>query len=266
MVRALLIGQLCLAFMMLVWYAFFPFMGELYHYRSRLFLAQTVTGDVSLVSYVPEKEKDATKRRLLRYQTLYQALPAYRQEAVLKDIRHYETKLSTPWQAKVKSSLAIFLHHLPPFQVAWIMFSLVICLTILYRVEGAAPMAWILPFLSLCTVLENQSTTPPLSHIEERFFPDEKIDDVEHFLLKNFGQEGGHLDEAAFAFNLERLEALRKDSGYESAYLFRSRKPLPLLLLFFSWNLIFAYIIMKKEGDYDQKSAQYIVDSTHHAV
>lgn len=266
MVRTLLIGQLCLAFMMLVWFAFFPFMGELYHFRSRLFLAHTVTGDLSLVSYVPEKDKEATERRLLTYQTLFQALPAYRQESVLNDIRHYETKLSTPWQAKVTSSIAIFLHHLPPFQVAWIMFALIICFSILYRVEGAVPMVWILPFLSLCTLLENQSTRPPFSRFEERFFPDEKIDDVEHFLLKNWGQEGGNLDEAAFAYNLERLEAHREDSGYWSAYQFRSRKPLPLMLLYFSWNLIFAYIITKKEGDYDQKPAQYTVDSSRHAV
>lgn len=269
MVRVLLIIQLCFVFMMLVWYACFPFMGELYHFRSRLFLTQTVQGEEVLLAYVPENERGKTSEKLKLNATLFRELPGYQQGEVNEDARHYQEKLKSPFRNKILSSLDILIWRLPLFKQSWMIFTLLVSLAILYRIHGAVVTVWILPLLSLCYLLDNhflEKDRPPpdaylFPEIEHHNFQEE----WEAFLIHQWSPSG-QLNEGEFYFNLARLKALREDASYNSATLFRGREPLGFLILYFAWNLFFAYIIYKKEGAYDNTTQQHLVDRTRHSI
>ena len=240
MIRTLLILQLCFAFMMLVWYAFFPFMGELYHFRSRLFLAQTIKGDQSLLAYVPEDEHKKISVKLSSNAAFFHQLPGYQQDEVMDDIRHYQEKLKAPFRQKIASSFSILIWQLPLFKQSWMIFALLVSFALLYRLEGAAVTVWILPLLSLCYLLNNHFLEPERPPPDEHLFPKIEHRKWEAYLNQQWGGE--------FYFNLERLKALREDPSYHSAYQFKGREPLGFLTLYFTWNLLFAYLIYKKEG------------------
>ena len=269
MVRVFLIIQLCFVFMMLVWYACFPFMGELYHFRSRLFLAQTVQGDTALLAYVPEHDRGQATEKLKYNASLFSQLPGYQQEAIMDDVRHYQGKLNSPFRQKIRSSLDILIWKLPIFKQAWIIFALFISLAILYRIEGAITSIWILPLLSLCYLLSNHfleiERLPPDASLFPKIEHHNFQEEWEAYLSHHWSPSG-QFHEGEFYFNLARLKALREDETYDSATQFRRREPLGFLILYFAWNLFFAYIIYKKEGTYDHTTQQHFMDRTYHPI
>jgi len=269
MTRVMLVIQLCFAFMVLVWYACFPFMGELYHFRSRLFLAQTVRGDEALLAYVPEGEKEAAEKKLRQNRAWLQNLPGYEQDAVHDDIRHYQEKLKTPFSSKVYASFEIVTWRLPLFKRAWMFFALIISLAVLYRFEGAVATVWILPFLSLCFLLNHHFLEKWQQEPDAFLFPTLENGNFsaawDHHLSEKWSRSGDR-DEGEFYFNLARLKAMRNSPSYHSAYQFHGREKLGVLILYFVWNLLFAYTIFKKEGTYVGKTQQYLMDRSYHSV
>lgn len=269
MVRTLLIIQLCFAFMMLAWYACFPFTGELYHFRSRLFLTQTVRGEKALLAYVPESEREKTNEKLNLNAALFHKLPGYQQNEVTSDTRHYQKKLKSPFRRKIRSAFEILIWKLPLFKLSWMVFALLISFAILFRISGAVVTVWILPLLSLCYLLDNhfleRDRPPPdaflFPKIEQHNFQEE----WDAYLTDQWSPSR-QVDEGEFYFNLARLKALREDVSYGSAFQFRGREPLAFLFLYFAWNLLFAYIIYKKEGAYDNATQQHFVDRPHHPI
>jgi len=265
----MIIIQLCFAFIMLVWYAFFPFMGELYHFRSRLFLAQTVQGDEALLSYVLENEQEKTREKLQLNASLFQKLPGFEQDHVADDIRHYQSKLKMPFWTKIRASFEIILWKLPLFKRAWMFFALLISLLILYRIEGGVAAVWILPFLSLCFLLNHHFLESWQQEPDAFLYPNIERENFqekwEEYLVQNWSPTGNR-DEGEFYFNLAKLKAMRTAPSYQSAYQFHGREPLGLLILYFTWNLLFAYTIYKREYTYDRPTQQYLMDRPHHPI
>lgn len=244
--RAFVIIQLCIAFMMLMWYLCYPFMGELYHWRSHLFLAQTVVGDTQLLDYVDDKEIPQSREKLESNQRLFSKLPKSEQDSVLKDLKHYQSMLKKGWKQKLASSFDIFLNHLPPFKEAWLIFTFIVCFSLLYRVEGAHLVVWALPVLTLGYIISSSgypSGLPPDAHL----FPVENT--LNETTPETFSKAWNDYMEKEwggdFFFNLARLKEYRSHPGYHSAYRFKHQEPLALLFLYFAWNLSFAYICCK---------------------
>ena len=250
--RILIVLQLCFAFMMLAWYVCYPFMGELYHWRSRLFLVQNIVGDTQLLDYVGDNDKYEAKSQLEANQRLFSELPSRQQDDILEDLDHYRLKMKTSLQEKVLSSLDIFFSRLPPFKTAWLVFTFLACFALLFRIEGAHLTVWALPFLTLGYLLSSSgypSGLPP----DAQLFPKEEalFKEGQGFSKENLRQAWNHyLDRewgGEFYFNLERAKAYREHPSYRSAYLFKHKEPFFLLLLYFAWNLFFAYICFKHE-------------------
>ncbi len=244
--RALVVIQLCIAFMMLMWYVCYPFMGELYYWRSRLFLTQTVVGDTQLLDYVKDTGLAHSREKLEANQKLFSKLPKNEQDSILKDLRHYQSKLKKDLRQKLASSFDIFLSRLPPFKEAWLIFTFIVCFSLLYRVEGAHLVVWALPILTLGYIISSSlypSGLPPDAHL----FPAEST--MNEATPKAFSKAWNDYMEKEwggdFFFNLARLKEYRSHPGYHSAYLFKHQEPLALLLLYFAWNLSFTYICCK---------------------
>lgn len=277
-VKVLVILQLCLVFMLLSWYALYPFMGELYHFRLRLFLTHTVQGKMELLDYVPPKKTDSIQRKLAFNQASFQKLPAYQQVEIEKDARHYQAKLQTSWIDKIWSSFDIFLWRLPLIKKSWMIFTLLICLALLYELPGSAACVWLLPFLSLCYLLDNHflasRNEPPDAYLfptEERIMKENLSFQegwenylISHWSSKSYALREDQLCDAEFHFNLARLQALREDPSYQTATRFGSREPLSFLILYFAWNLFFAYTVNRRHEK--SISPKHTLDSAHHST
>jgi hypothetical protein len=252
-VRILVVIQLCIGFMMLAWYVCYPFMGELYHWRSRLFLAQNVIGDTQLLDYVSDKDKSNAKMKLESNQQLFSRLPPDQQGEVLRDLNHYKSKTRTTFKQKAASTVDIFLNRLPPLKEAWLIFTFLTCFALLFRIEGAHSAAWSLPVLALAYLISNGNYPSGLSP-DAKLYPTEEMlfAKGEEFSKKTLpGAWQNYLEKewgGEFFFNLARLKEMRGHPSYHSAYLFKYREPLPLLFVYFAWNLIFAYICCKHEA------------------
>lgn len=212
----------------------------------------------------------------------------------------YFTTLPTSKQAQLKESYAVLskkvpgrsayalmedTFHLavwgiPPFVKAWLLFSVMICLMLLFSIDGATSGAWILPVIVAVHAYFNLTTAPPpYTSADLQLFPEEEViweryvtekpsDDINEqrrqllqgwrdYLIREWLKELPATDEeqmiaqseqGEFAFNIARIE-LRENTPLPSAEQKLSEKKAPLLLFsYVMWNILFAVIIDRKQN------------------
>lgn len=169
---------------------------------------------------------------------------------------------------KVKMSGEILLIKIPLMKRLMLLFSIVIPILLLLRKEGAKEVAWLLPILSICCLLENQwHGFPSEKSAEYRLFPSEKyliekyLDEPlsnrltiqkeqltaawKRFLAKEWAPAAENFEEQVrlgeYAFNAARLEAQAKQPARDLKQTFRRRESLTFLALAVFWNILFAY-------------------------
>lgn len=258
--RIFVIVQLCFAISLLLWYAAQPFMGEYFTLRSRMLSYEFVTGTGE------KNEKN------LKYFTL---LPLEDQITISNDYQKLVDYAKRPWWVKIKDGLVVVLFRIPPFELAWISFSLVLGILILLKKPGAQNAAWLLPLIVLCYAVNNLNTG-----VDKGPLPDATLFPSERELLHNYLHEdlsntiegqrhqlkrgweiylaanwspsehlewSNKIEEGEYFFTLQRLRLLQTQRMNEWLHHFNDKVSYPLLALYLIWNLYFAWSMQRQE-------------------
>ncbi len=156
--RLMVILQLCLAFSLMLWYLIQPFMGEYFVLRSRMLLYEYVMGTSEILKGRPGQED-----KLVRQSQRFEQLPEARRQMLEWDYQMIKNYAQRPAWQKIKDGLRILIQDIPPFEQAWIFFSIVIGILILLKIEGAKQAAWLLPLIVLAYMADNQLTGKTIS-------------------------------------------------------------------------------------------------------
>ena len=262
--RVIAILQLCLSFTCLAYFAGYPFMGELFEIKSSKVLYEAVIG----------KGDDAISHH-------FSKLPYIQRRNIEDQYHNLQQKLEKPVGDKLKQSINILISEIPPFEKAWLAFSIAISILLLLRIEGAATAAWILPLIVLLYSADNIAYGLPNENMEEKaLFPSEHLIVTEYlekplssnileqkeqllggwntYLIKEWAQEKPSEDDVIFQdqakkggfyFNLERIEALKSKQYGSDTTQFRQKVPPFLLLTYLLWNIFFAWFINRKKWE-----------------
>lgn len=273
--RVAAIIQLCLAFTVILWSAGQPFMGELFAVKSKLILYQTVLGSQDLLK--KGKENPQIVAKLQRNAGRFSRLPIDQQHQLVQSYQQLQKTADAPFLSKLGRSISIVAFQIPPFELAWIAFSIIISLLLLLRIEGAMHAVWLLPLIVLIYGIDNHwnGAQPGLAEESKLFPSEEKL--VQEFmaeplspnifeqqkqlllawkkyLVAEWAHEKSSDDETQFdlqvekgeqAFTIARLAKLPKDRLIDDDALFHRKEPIFLLSFYLLWNLFFAWIVTK---------------------
>jgi hypothetical protein len=247
--KVLIICHLCFAFSYLMWLLIQPAVKEIVSQKSQSALYNLVMEREALVRLLPEED-----------QFLLAESGELLQNKVSPSLLHDMGRL-------------LFVDT-PPFALAWLFFSLAICLLLLLRIEGAAFCAWLLPllvvgyayFLCMTPQRSKESLFPSEEYVLNAITPSEKeaLGRRESLLLgwhRYLVREWAHeipaseeplfqeqLDRGLFAFNVARLKWILEGKGDEIVLAgFTTPPSLPRLGCYFIWNLLFAWLVNRKE-------------------
>jgi hypothetical protein len=244
------IVHLCLAFSYLCWLLIQPYAKDILSKKS----------EQSLYQMVFEKE------------ARFKLLTAEEQADLIEGYALAQKKGSSPWIQEIER---IFFVETPPFALAWLFFSFVVCLLLLFRIEGAAFSVWLLPVITL-TYAYFLYDVPKKSG--ESLFPTEEyvlttyVNSDENkamgqrerlalgwhrYLVKEWAHESPsadpqifqeQLDKGLFAFNIARLKWILEGKGDEIILVGFTAPPSLLRLgCYFIWNLFFAWMINRRD-------------------
>lgn len=147
--RLFVILQLCIAFSVALWYMSEPFMGQYFALRNRLLVYEFAMG------ISPTHPSSDQKKKIEINQSLFQELPLSEKEFIEKDFNSIQQFAARPAFQKTLEGFYTFVYDIPPFELAWIFFSITIGVCILLRKEGAKLASWLLPCLALFFSFDN---------------------------------------------------------------------------------------------------------------
>lgn len=162
----------------------------------------------------------------------------------------------------------------PPFALAWLFFSVVVCLLLLFHIEGAVIASWLLPLLVVGYAYFLYANPPPPT---EGLFPSEAyvrahyLEEGEELLTgwhrylvtewaktspsSDPAQFEQQLDQGLFAFNYARLKWIREGKGDEVIRAgFATPPSLLRVMCYFIWNVVFAWVITRESRSAAQSS------------
>jgi len=262
--RLMIITQLCLAFSLMMWYIVQPFMGEYFNLRSRMLLYEYVMGTSSVL-------KEQSPQKLERLAQRFSQLSQLEQQQIKENYQQIEAYAQRPGLQKIKDGLNRLFQQVPPFEQAWIFFSITIAILILLKREGAKQAAWLLPLIVTAYMIDNQVTgqLPSLSPDRELFPTEEtiihnylssslapKISEQKKqlekgwrlYLIDQWSSQAGEdkeqfLEEGEFNFTLARLKRLHSQSPWLTS--FHEKLGLTTLSCYLLWNILFAWLISR---------------------
>lgn len=271
--RVCAIIQLCLAFTVILWNLSEPFAGELFSIKSNLVLYHDVMGTPSNDTSLPEE-----KRERLKHNAKYFAELSEKQKGlILLGLQKNLDALQRTFFDKLKKSFTTLLIEIPPFEQAWVILSVLISIMLLKRIEGARQVIWLLPLLAALYAFDNRwYGQPPSLPADAQLFPSEQIL-IENYYKKplsnNIFEQQAQLQEAwkiylvkewtppahnkelfesqvkrgEFAFNAARLTLIASKSPLNNSTHQHPQEPLPLLALYFFWNIFFACVACRSK-------------------
>ncbi|MFI0434929.1 MAG: hypothetical protein ACH350_04270 [Parachlamydiaceae bacterium] len=267
--RLMAIGQLCIAFSLLLWYMFQPFMGEYFTLRSRMLLYEYVMGTSD-----PVKKRNGEEKKMERFAARFEQLPDHEKMLILTDYHQIQVYAKRSMLKKIMDGIHVFLLDIPPFEQAWIFFSITITILILLKVEGAKQAAWLLPLITIAFAIDNQLTGQTVSSPDLSLFPSENmlvsqyVDEplsqsapiqqkqlkkgwdrylVEKWSTEKDQSENHQIEEAEFKFTLARLQLLSGQPKSEWMNVFYEKRHPLILMIFVAWNIVFALIVSRSK-------------------
>jgi hypothetical protein len=263
--RMMAIGQLCIAFSLLLWYAVQPFMGEYFTLRSRMLLYEYVMGTSDFL-----KTRSGHEEKLERQAGRFKQLPEEEKAVLHKDYQQLQEYAKRPIFRKILDGFRTLMLDIPPFEQAWIFFSITIAILLLLKVEGAQLATWLLPLIILVYTIDNQLTGKVFYSPDSYLFPTEKkiIRDYlkeplsaspmeqreqlevgwKRYLIDQWStatstsnEKNQRLEEAEFQFTLARLHLLHGQPRSEWLHTFHQKLGAFTLLFFLVWNILFAW-------------------------
>ncbi|MDP1880845.1 MAG: hypothetical protein Q8K60_07885 [Parachlamydiaceae bacterium] len=252
--RIFAIIQLCLSFSLMIWCLFQPFVGEYFNLKTRMLPYEYVLGaqktngnNVLLFQNMNENDRELMK-------TDYHKILKYSQRSFFK---------------KIYDGIIYFAFEVPPFELAWIFFSIVIAILILLQKEGSKSLSWLLPIIAIGLVVDDfQSDQKINSSSDLILFPTEKqlidegyIQNFQHvnwmeqknqltqgwqnYLIDKWSspQDENRLEKAEFNFNVARLKLFHEEPFQNWIKPKNEKLSLILIVLFMFWNILFALVI-----------------------
>jgi hypothetical protein len=274
--RVITIIHMSFAFSLLMWGCIQPFMGEHFSYQWRMALYKTVMGHEDILRKVSDEAYGETEAKLQVNASYFKQLPLDMQNFVLRGFDEIQEKVQTPFSAKFKQAMNIIALEMHPFAQSWIAFSLVICVMLLLRIEGASHATWILPFITIVFAYNNLFLSPPPSRAaDQALFPSESYltetylaeplkDGImeqreqlmfawKKYLVKEWSpkedaSEAEKFQEGEYLFTLERLKALQNDSTPQLKGRLNTQIHSLQLCGFIAWNLFFALYMGRRQA------------------
>lgn len=252
--RVVAIIHLCIAFSAIFYEISYPFLGQLFDNKRLYHLYESIFAN----------------------EQLFQDLPHHQIIELQDGFANLQREMKTSFSTKFSQSISILLFGLPPFQKAWLLFSVILPILILIKIDGSHHAAWILPLISAIFLLNQVSLNNTNSTIYEKsLFPTEELVISRYlkqqlpaniaeqqkyltrgwqlYLIDNWAKEKlssnqkifqKQLSKGKFKFNLARIEAVKKDLA-TPPYLSK-RSPL-LSLFFFLWSVFFAWFVNRRK-------------------
>ena len=264
--RIFAIIQLCLAFSLMLGYMAQPFMGEYFNLRSRMILYEYVMGKSNILN-----DQSPLDSQLGTQSKRFTQLALIEQQQVKKDYQSLYQYANRPILKKIEDGLRILIQAIPPFEQAWMFFSIILAILILLRKEEVQQAIWILPLVVLAYTIDNQLTGKSVvSSPDVILFPTEEMI-AEHYvkepLAKNIFKQKEQLEkgwnlyliekwssnlnkpftdlleEGKFNFTLARLKLLQNQSPSNGLNLFHQKVNPLWLFIYFLWNSLFAWVV-----------------------
>lgn len=260
--RLLSIIQLCIAFSLMLWYLFQPFMGEYFALRNRMLVYEYAMGTSDVLKARPDQTA-----KLERQAKRFIALPEQEKDDSITDYREIQTYAKRSTLQKIGDGIRKFIVGIPPFEQAWIFFSITISILVLLKIEGARQAVWILPLIVAAYAVDNQlEGKRPYVSPDSQLFPTEETiihqylnvplaqnpmeqkkqleEGWKRYLVDHWSQKNDE-EEAEFNFTIARLKLLHTESldGWLGSF---HEKIHPIILAcYLLWNLFFAWMISR---------------------
>lgn len=267
--RLMTIIHLCLVFTLMAWWFGQPFMGELFTNKSKMLLLQQVIGMSN------NNDNPELQALFYRNQNRFHSLSPSDQELLLDKYEVLRKASETSFLTKLKQIVELALFKIPPFELAWIFFSLVLSIFLLFQVEGVQQAIWLLPLITGLYIIDNQLNGMKFTmKEEEKLVPSEEVilrdylkeplkKDIfeQHqqlkygwhlYLVRNWAkEEPSHLpqefqkqvEKGKYAFNFARVERITLQPDQN---LYRTKSSCYLLFAYLLWNFVFAYAVHKE--------------------
>lgn len=267
--RVMTILHLCIVFTAVAASAGYPFMRLMFEHKTDTYLVHDVLGE-------PSPGLSGNQERLERNKTRFQKLPQEKQIEILSISKKMQERSSQPFLTKLKVAIQILAFQLPPFERAWILFSVIIGLLLLLHIQGAASAVWLIPCITLLYGVDNQWNAPlRVPSVEEKLLPTEQFIIEQYlqeplnlnvleqyqqlrrgwelYLIKEWAHEipsknrsefSLQLEQGEYLFNLARALAL-KENDFSGLLPFRHKEQMCVLLAYLLWNLLFAYSVAR---------------------
>lgn len=267
--RIMAILQLCIAFSMFLWIVSQPFMGDLFTIKSQMLFYETVMG----------KKELPTAGQMQRNAERFMALPATAKDQIETGYNSLKKEMQKPFLKKLKRSAELLFIKTPPFEIAWIFFSILIPILLLIRIEGAVPAVWLLVLMTLGYSVDNRLYAPSKSSSEAHLFPTESellqryvkeplkpnlfeqesqlrkgwqlflIDQwAKEPISKNLAQFAMQVEKGEFSFNIARINAMTQITQALSINASPEKHSLLTLALYMAWNTFMAGVVTKSCG------------------
>lgn len=278
--RLLVIVHLCLVFWYLVWVGIQPFIGDYWERQTTKTLYRVAFGDTNLIKDDGSAEAAKDIGLLTRNRARFHALPESTQEEMKEEYERIRT-LKQPglWQG-IAEALELYAWGIPPFVQAWVLFSVAICFLVLYQIEGATAAAWLLPVIVGVYAYQNQTQAPPPTPSpDQALFPSEQLLEEKYlggpiegsmdeqreqillgwrrYLVDEWTDQEpaedpealvSQAEEGDYRFVLKRLELRAAERPEPLSYKLNQRRPLPLVILYCMWNLLFAAYLSRPDA------------------
>lgn len=222
-----------------------------------------------VMEVVSRKSQRTLYEMVMEREALFQNLSLQEQELIREGYRKVSEKAGPSLTEKLGR---LFFIETPAFALAWIFFSIVLCLLLLFNIEGAKAAVWILPFLVigygyfLYTAPQSArlGLFPSEQYVRETYLDGVGGNDRERllrgwhlYLINEWAREipsadttlfEQQVDKGLFAFNIARLQWIRDGKGDEVVLAgFTSPPSIFRVLSYFLWNLVFAWMINRRE-------------------
>lgn len=266
--RGICILQLCIVFTLFAWICSQPYMGELLTIKSKMLLLQEVIGVRDHTLLGPENDE-----RLEGNAEKFSQLPELEKGQIMQKYGKMQEASRASFWLKLKRAFTILFFHISRFELLWIALGITIPVLLLLNAQGARHAAWLLPLLALAYGFENQTSGAKWEVSEDdKLFPSEQYliekyvgepfsanislqyEQLHHgwemYLIEEWTKEKPsaepvifeqQVDQGNYAFNKARSEKLSMSLYPEG--MFKMRKTLLILILYFAWNFFFAYAV-----------------------
>ncbi|MCH9627687.1 MAG: hypothetical protein S4CHLAM2_13290 [Chlamydiales bacterium] len=221
-----------------------------------------------VLEVMAKKSQLALYEMVIEKESLFRSLPTEEQKQITEGFENARTRSGPSLMHAVGR---LFFVDTSVFALAWIFFSIAICLLLLFHIEGATLAIWILPLLVVgygYDLYASRAEKPEGLFPKEAYVHEHYIDSQEALSKRELLQKGWHrylitewahtepssdpeafqkqLDRGLFAFNIARLNWIQEGKGDEIVLAgFAAPPSFFRVLSYFLWNTLFAWMITR---------------------